>query len=665
MRDKVLVFGGTTEGRELAALLREAGIPHVVSVATEYGLQILKESGEQEAVAGRKDSEEIARFIEEGGFATVVDSTHPFATTVSEEIKKACDLTGTEYIRIRRDTGSECGSDFYENAIYSDSLSEAVAELEKINGNILLLTGSRDLMQITQGIGDISRIYVRVLPDMDSLKKCIDAGLTGKQIIAMQGPFSCNMNEALISEVDASVILTKESGRQGGFPAKMQAAKNCGIKAVVLRNPENGKAGEVAYTVRQACEYLKKGADQDRKTIVLAGIGPGDEALYTKKLSDALGQADVIFGASSVIEDVTCGSTPKVPMYKAQDIISFLSNNPQYNSPVILFSGDISLSSGYKNARILLEEAGYSVTSVPGISSVSLFLQRLGIGLEDTAVLSAHGRSCNVMGHVLANRDLIVLPSDCSHAEALCNQVADVAGHIVIGYELGNRDELVFDYPDSDRHLSELTGRCLIYIHRKEGAGSAVFSGVRDADIIRGNVPMTKEEIRALSIRKLALSDNAVLYDVGAGTGSVSIEACLLHPDIRVYAVEKNVEALDLLEKNRKKFSTENLEIVPGNAPKALLELPKPTHAFIGGSGGHLGEILDAIYEKNEQTRVVINCVTAETFSETLDYIKEHGDIVVDMIQVSVTRYKEVGRYHMADAVNPVYIITLRKEKGE
>ncbi len=663
MRDKVLVFGGTTEGRELAALLREAGIPHVVSVATEYGLQILKESGEKEVVSGRKDSEEIVRFIEDGGFASVVDSTHPFATTVSEEIKKACDLTGTEYIRIRRDTGSECGSDFYEKAIYTDSLSEAVSELEKISGNILLLTGSRDLLQVTRGISDISRIYARVLPDVESLKKCIDAGLTGKQIIAMQGPFSCNMNEALISEVDASVILTKESGIQGGFPAKMQAAKNCGIRAVVLRNPENGKVGEESYTVRQACDYLKKTAGQDRKTIVLAGIGPGDEALYTKKLSDALLQADVIFGASSVIEDVSCGCTPRIPMYKAQDIISYLSNHPQYKSPLILFSGDISLSSGYKNARILLEEAGYSVTSVPGISSVSLLLQRLGRGLEDTAVLSAHGRSCNVRGHVLANRDLIVLPSDCSHAEALCNQVADAAGQIVIGYELGNKDELVFDYPDREINLKELPGRCLIYVHRNEDAKASAFAGITDGDMIRGNVPMTKEEIRALSIRKLALSENSVLYDVGAGTGSVSIEASLLHPDIKVYAVEKNVEALDLLEKNRKKFSAGNLEIIPGNAPKALLELPAPTHAFIGGSGGHLGEILDAIYEKNAQTRVVINCVTAETFSETLDYLKEHGNIAVDMIQVSVTRFKDVGRYHMANAVNPVYIITLRKDE--
>lgn len=663
VRDKVLVFGGTTEGRELSALLRELDIPHTLSVATEYGLQILRQSGEEEIISGRKSAEEIAQLITEESYTVIVDSTHPFATAVSEEIRSACDMTGTRYIRVRRDTESDDAMDFFENAVCADTLQEAVRELESTKGNILLLTGSRDLAQIVQGISDISRVYARVLPDVDSIKKCIDVGLKGKQIIAMQGPFSCNMNEALISEVNASVIFTKQSGRQGGFPAKMQAAKNCGIKAVVLKNPENGKEGDEFFTVRQTCDYLKKIAGQDRKTIVLAGIGPGDEALYTGKLSDALNKADVIFGASSVIQGVSCGSTPKIPMYKAQDIISFLVDNPKYNSPVVLFSGDISLSSGYKNARTLLEEAGYSVTSVPGISSVSLFLQRLGIGLEDTAVLSAHGRCCNVRGHVLLNRDIIILPSDCSHAEAICRQVADAAGRIVIGYELGNRDETVFDYPDREINLKELPGRCLVYVHRREGAENAVFSGLRDEDMIRGNVPMTKEEIRALSIRKLALTDNSVLYDVGGGTGSVSIEASLLHPDIKVYAVEKNVEALDLLEKNRKKFSAGNLEIVPGNAPKALLELYAPTHAFIGGSGGNLGGILDAIYEKNEQTRVVINCVTAETFSEAMDYLKGHEDIAVDMIQVAVTRYKEVGRYHMADAVNPVYIITLRKDE--
>ncbi len=662
VRDKVLVFGGTTEGRELSALLRELDIPHTLSVATEYGLQILRQSGEEEIISGRKSAEEIAQLITQESYTVIVDSTHPFATAVSEEIRSACDMTGTRYIRVRRDTESDDAMNFFEYAVCSDTLQEAVRELESTKGNILLLTGSRDLVQIVRGISDISRVYARVLPDIDSIKKCIDAGLKGKQIIAMQGPFSCNMNEALISEVNASVIFTKQSGRQGGFPAKMQAAKNCGIKAVVLKNPENGKEGDEFFTVRQTCDYLKRIAGQERKTIVLAGIGPGDEALYTGKLSDALKKADVIFGASSVIQGVSSGSIPKIPMYKAQDIISFLADNPKYNSPVVLFSGDISLSSGYKNARTLLEEAGYSVTSVPGISSVSLFLQRLGIGLEDTTVLSAHGRCCNVRGHVLLNRDTIILTSDCSHAEAICRQVADAAGRIVIGYELGNKDELVFDYPDGEKNLRDLPGRCLVYVHRKEETEDSAFGGIKDRDMIRGNVPMTKEEIRALSIRKLALSKDGVMYDVGAGTGSVSIEAALMHPDMKVYCVEKNVEALDLLEKNREKFAAENVEIVPGSAPKALKELPAPTHVFIGGSGGALKDILDCVYEKNERTRVVINCVTAETMSETVSYLNDHEDISGDIIQVSVTRYREVGSYHMADAFNPVYIITLRKE---
>ena len=169
MKDKVLLFGGTTEGRVLSECLRKENISHTVSVATEYGLELLKEGGEQSVISGRKSASEIAELITDGGFTVVVDSTHPFATLVSKEVRDACRMTDTKYLRLKRDTESSLSS--YSGAVYVDSLDGAVKELEKSVGNILLLTGSRDLEKITAGLSDISRVFARVLTDEESINK--------------------------------------------------------------------------------------------------------------------------------------------------------------------------------------------------------------------------------------------------------------------------------------------------------------------------------------------------------------------------------------------------------------------------------------------------------------------------------------------------------------
>ncbi|MBR1441742.1 MAG: precorrin-6A reductase [Lachnospiraceae bacterium] len=689
MKDKVLVFGGTTEGRLLSEALRGAGIPHVVSVATEYGFQILKDSGEDSVVHGRKDADQIAELIRGEGFLTVVDSTHPFATEVSKEIRKACEATGAEYIRLRRDT--DAGVTATGDILYVEDLESAVAELEKAEGNILLLTGSRDLQKITEGLSDVSRVYARVLPDGESLKKCENAGLKGRQIIAMQGPFSTGMNEALIRETKAGVILTKESGKTGGLDEKLEAAENCGIKAVVLKNPERQEIGESekAYSLAEVVErltgeaYEERGAEAEssKPIIVLAGIGPGNPDCFTRELDRALVAADVIFGASSVIGGFA-GKGTLVPKYLGEEILGYLKENPWMKHPLVLFSGDVSLCSGAKKAAKIFEEAGYKVKILSGISSVNLFAKKLGIGLEDMKILSAHGRTCNIRGYAARNEHTVILPSNCKHAVEICVGLKDQADRIVIGYELGNPEERILcceagapvvqsgstETGQSERgelpelsELADLTGRCLIYVHNAEAAGFALGAGLRDEEILRGDVPMTKEEIRALSMRKLSLTGNAVFYDIGAGTGSVSLEAALLAPEIKAYSVEKKEAALELLRKNKEYFHAENMEIIGGSAPEVLQDLPAPTHAFVGGSSGNLKEILLTVFEKNEKARVVVNAVTAETFQETMNYLEEHPEIGSDVIQVFVSRYKEVGRYHMADAINPVYIITLEK----
>ena len=174
---------------------------------------------------------------------------------------------------------------------------------------------------------------------------------------------------------------------------------------------------------------------------------------------------------------------------------------------------------------------------------------------------------------------------------------------------------------------------------------------------------MTKEEIRSLSIRKLRLTKNAVLYDIGAGTGSVSLEAALLYPDIRVYSVEKKKEALSLLRTNKERFAASNMEIVEGEAPEILEGLCAPTHAFIGGSGGRLFDILKALFSAEQGIRILLNIITPETLGELMKCLKKTCFTAKEILAVQVTRYETVGSYHLPKANNPVFLVTL--EGGE
>ena len=170
--------------------------------------------------------------------------------------------------------------------------------------------------------------------------------------------------------------------------------------------------------------------------------------------------------------------------------------------------------------------------------------------------------------------------------------------------------------------------------------------------------------MRTVSLSKLELTEESVCYDVGAGTGSVSVEMALRAHQGAVYAIEKKEEAVQLLEENKRKFGADNLEIIRGLAPEAMEELPAPTHAFIGGSSRNLKQIVKLLIEKNRQVRIVINCITLETVTEALQTAKEFAFGENEIVQLNASRSKAVGRYHMMMGENPIYIITLQNPEA-
>lgn len=183
---------------------------------------------------------------------------------------------------------------------------------------------------------------------------------------------------------------------------------------------------------------------------------------------------------------------------------------------------------------------------------------------------------------------------------------------------------------------------------------------MRDEWFVRGDAPMTKEEVRAVSLSKLELKEDSILLDIGAGTGSVSVEAALCFHVKKIFAFEKKKEASELLRQNRKKagISEETLTLIEGTVPDSLPEFSKkPTHAFIGGTSGNMKEILIRLSAINSDMRIVVNVIALETLSELVGLLKEHN-IEADIVSVQVAKARCLGSYHLMQGQNPVYVIS-------
>jgi precorrin-6Y C5,15-methyltransferase (decarboxylating) len=227
---------------------------------------------------------------------------------------------------------------------------------------------------------------------------------------------------------------------------------------------------------------------------------------------------------------------------------------------------------------------------------------------------------------------------------------------VVAGYQLSYPEQEIMRL--TPRECLELSkeGLYTCYIRNTGWQHKSLTHGIADSEFIRDKVPMTKEEVREVSICKLSLCQGAIVYDIGSGTGSIAIEIARISDDIQVYAIEHKKEALALIDKNKQKFGLENIEVIGAHAPNGLDKLPKATHAFIGGSGGNMREILTALYNINPNMRVVINAVSMETISEINDVISNPQIINAKVVQLQVSRANAVGQHHLMKAENPVWI---------
>lgn len=665
----VLIFAGTTEGRKLSECLSASGISHMICVATEYGEVVLTEHPLAGIHRGRMDLEEIKEYIRKGDFAAVVDATHPYADVITENIKLAVKGLEIPYLRLKRETDVETG---YAKLFCFDSNESCAEALEDVEGNILLTTGSRELEKYCKSENVKNRLYVRVLPAAESLEVCKEQGIRGKQILALQGPFSAEMNEAMIRQYQISCLVTKASGKTGGYQEKIEAAEKTGIPVYVIGHPKKDEGcsfGEVCHRLESVCgQKIKR---TDRLEIILAGVGMGSTDNLTGEVCRAIETADILLGAERMLEPYQ-PRLEKKPFYRADQIIPYLKEVQRSSAVletgkvVILFSGDSGFYSGCQSVyRALQEEAENggikaSVRIMPGISSVAYLASCVGECYQDAAVCSMHGKELpDLVKRIREEHKTFILTSGVRDVNKLGRLLAEAGMYeceITAGYQLSYPEQQIMRLTPEACCEVKKEGLYTCLIRNDAAEDRKLTHGMADTEFIREKVPMTKEEVREVSICKLKLHKAAVVYDVGSGTGSVAVEIAGISRDIQVYAIEHKEEAVSLIEKNKARFQLANISVVAAGAPECFSDLPAPTHAFIGGSGGRMKEILSALYKRNPRLRVVMNAVSMETICEMREILSQYSIEHEEIVQIQVSRVRKAGEHHLMQAENPVWI---------
>lgn len=393
------------------------------------------------------------------------------------------------------------------------------------------------------------------------------------------------------------------------------------------------------------------------QNLYIIGAGMGHISDLTEYAADIIKNADIVYGSARLYEQYKVLNT-NISAPKYSEIESVLEKDTLKNT-VLLVSGDVLFYSIAKKIQEKFNEK-YNIELVPGISSMQYFLSKLNIIDYNVKAVSMHGRNNSCIGPVSYNEYTFMLTGGDKKADNIINELYN-AGldyvYVYAGENLHSDDERIVSGKISEMLDYKFSSLTVLLIHNKEYVNPK--TNLRDNDFIRGKAPMTKEDIRWLSACYLGIEDNDTVYDVGAGTGSCAIEFAGHAKEGLVYAVEKEDEAFELINTNKKNLKRHNVISIKGSAPEILINLPAPDKVFIGGSSKTMKDIFKIVYEKNNHVKITVTAITLETIAAATDAFKDYN-IEPDIVCINSAKSKKAGPYHMMMGNNPVYIITGR-----
>ena len=638
------IFGGTTEGHYLVDYLGNSNEQIDVFVATPQGKDVLNNYDNVNILVGKKDEDELFQLFSNKHYDLIIDATHPYAQIVSKNVKNVCDKLKIELIKVRRDIENNNDS-FLE-------IDDIINYLNEHEGSILLTTGSKNLKDFTKIKDYQTRVYPRILPALESLNIAVECGYNPANIIAMYGPFSTELNISLIKEYNIKYLVTKNSGTSGGFKEKEEACILTNTKMLVLGLKEKNEGISLKETINLLNERIKI-----TKEINIIGCGMGNINELGIDTLNLINNSDLVIGSTRLINNFNHPN--KKALIKSEEIKELIDNTP-YKKISVLFSGDVNFFSGAK--KLINQLDGYHIRIINGLSSMAYLASIVNLSYEEAYIKSLHGRDSYFINHVNLHELCFFLLGGTNNVEFIIRKLNEYGlgdCKLYIGERLSYDDEKITIDKAKNLINQKFDSLASIFVYNPNYEKN-LSCGYKDQEFIKKDIPLTKEEIRAITLAKMKLQKDYIVYDIGAGTGSVSIEIARIIEDGIVYAIEKDQDAINVLKENKLKFKCDNIEIIEGMAPDVINDLALPDVIFIGGSGKRLLDILEFLKTKECNARIVLNAITLETINEAMTLFNKYG-YCVEVTQVSISKNRKLGDYNLMMAQNPVYIFEASK----
>ena len=392
------------------------------------------------------------------------------------------------------------------------------------------------------------------------------------------------------------------------------------------------------------------------KKVYIVGIGMDGNSTLTQQARAAISSADCLIGAARMLEPFSALSKPCFTSWNSGEIAGYILDSG-YDKFAVLMSGDCGYFSGAEGLLMALPDS-VRAEVISGISSPVYFCGKLGIPWQDIPTVNLHGESANIARNAAMHRRCFFLLGGKSGAREVCRRLCEygLGGMTVhIGERLGYPQERVIS-GTAEGFTDIETDRLSVMLTENPAPETHIRTGIPDEEFIRDKVPMTKSEVRALVISRLGICPGDTVWDIGCGTGSVSVEMALQCYRGAVYSIDVKPEAAELTRRNAVKFHCDNIIVRTGSAPGDTSDFPAPDKVFVGGSGGDLRGIVSAAVSRNPAAVIVITAVSLETLHEAVESLAGQG-ISPEIIQAAVTRTRKLGSHTMLAAENPVFII--------